>query len=256
MSDIRQTQIQEGLQTINTLEIAKGKIRGHSSISKFGENPDVDAIEDLIVQGGTYTFSSTADIDSLSSSDNSDTQNITIEGLDANFNVISQTKALTGQTPILLDTPLIRADRMFNANSTNFAGDVYIYINGATVVTGVPTIATEIRNKIVAGDNQTLMAIYTIPAGKTGYLFNYGVSLSKLTPATALTCSIRVRPFEGVFLVKDRGAAATTGATSYRREFKVPLKLLEKTDLKIVIDTVSAANTGVAGYFDIILVDN
>lgn len=238
------------------LEIAKGNIEGHSSISKFGENPDVDAAEDLIVQGGTYTFSSTANVDSLSSSVDTDTQDITIEGLADGFIPSIQTIALDGHTPVFLSPPLIRSDRMLNANGTNFDGDIYIYINGATVVAGVPQTATEIRNKIVAGDNQTLMGIYTVPAGKTGYLFSYGVSLSKLTPATALTCSIRIRPFEGVFLVKDRGAAATTGATNYRRDFTVPLPLPEKTDIKIVIDTVTAANTGVSGHFDIILVDN
>lgn len=244
------------LQSMNVLEIAKGNIPGHSAISKFGENPDVDAAEDLWSQGGTYTFSSTANIDSVSSSDNGDTQDITILGLNVNFEFVEQTITLTGQATKALDTDLIRVFRSFNANSSNFAGDVYIYINGATVAAGVPQTATDIRAFIAAGDNQTLMAIYTVPAGQTGYLFNYGTSLSKLSPATALTCSIRIRPFESVFLVKDRGAAATTGATNYKREFKVPLVLPEKTDIKIIIDTVSQANTGVSGSFDIILVDN
>jgi len=252
----RETELINKLQSINTLEIARDAINGYSGVNKFGENNDVDAEEDLIIQGGTLTFSATADIDTLTSSVDTDTQSITIEGLAAGFISNTQTVNLTGNTPKLLNPPLIRADRMFNANSNNFDGDIYICINGASITAGVPQTASEIRNKIEAGDNQTLMGVYTIPAGKTGYLENYHVSMAKLSPATAIVCSLRTREFGGVFRVKDRGATATTGATSYIRDFKTPLVLAEKTDVKIVIDSVTASNTAVAGGFDIILVDN
>lgn len=244
--------------TGNGLEIAKGNVSGHSGVNKFGENGDVDtgAAEDLWNQGGTKTFSATADIDSMSSSDNGDTQDVTIEGLAAGFIFTTQTIALTGQTTKALDIALIRVFRAFNADGTNFTGDIYIYINGATVVTGVPSTATDIRAKIDAADNQTLMAIYTIPAGKTGYLMEYHVSMAKLSPATAIVCSLRARELDGVFRVQDRGSTATTGATSYIRDFATPLVLVEKTDIKIVIDSVTANNTDASGGFDIILVDN
>lgn len=254
----RETELLNKLQSANTLEIARNNIKGYSGVNKFGENDDIDTgtAEDLIVQGGTLTFSTTADIDTLTSSDNADTQSITIEGLAAGFIPITQTVDLTGQTVKLLSTPLIRADRMFNSDNSNFAGDVYISINGASITAGVPQTASQIRNKIKAGDNQTLMGVFTIPAGKTGYLENYHVSMAKLSPATAIVCSIRTREFEGVFRVKDRGSTATTGATHYERDFKTPIELLEKTDIKIVIDSVTANNTAVSGGFDIILVNN
>lgn len=254
----RETELINKLQSINTLEIARNNIKNYSGVNKFGENADVDTgtPEDLWSQGETYTFSTTANIDTISSSNGGDTQDVTIEGLDVNFNLVVQTIALTGQTKKVIDTDLIRVFRAYNTNGTNFIGDIYIYITSATISAGVPTTASDIRAKIDAADNQTLMAIYTIPAGKTGYLMKYHVSLAKLSPATALTCSIRTRIFEEVFRVKDRGSAATTGATSYPRDFTIPLVLEEKTDVKIVIDTVTSNGTAVSGGFDIILVDN
>lgn len=256
----RVTEILELLKSANTLEIAKGNIVKplHAGVNKFGENHDVDTgtPEDLWSQGGTYVFSSTANIDTISSSDNGDTQDVIIEGLDVNFELVIQTITLTGQTKKVIDTDLIRVFRAFNASSTNFAGDIYIYINGATISAGVPTTVSDIRAKIDIGDNQTLMAVYTIPAGKTGYMMNWHINMSKLVPATALTCSVNIGEFGGVFRVQDRGAAGTEGATSYTRDFATPLILPEKTDIKITVDTVTANNTDVSGGFDIILVDN
>lgn len=247
------------ISTANGLEIAKGNISGHSSIEKFGTNADVDTAttpEDVWSQGGVKTFSATANIDGISSSDNGDTQDITVIGLADGYGEVTQTFALTGQTTKVIPIPLIRVYRALNANGTNFVGDIYIYINGATVVAGVATVQTEVRLKVDAGDNQSLTAIYTIPAGKTGYLNFYHVSMAKLTPATALVCALRIRPFGGVFLTKDIGAAATTGNNTYIREYKTPLKIDEKSDVKLVIDAVTSNDTAVAGAFDIVLVDN
>ena len=108
------------LKTIDSgsgLSIAKGDVDGYSFIHKFGAVPDFDTADAEVTvwdgadDGGIdemdYTYSATAAIDSLSSSDNGDTQDISVQGLDSNYDLVTQTITLTGQTRKALDTDLI-----------------------------------------------------------------------------------------------------------------------------------------------------
>jgi hypothetical protein len=67
-----------------------------SAIHKFGttgalaQNTETD-VWDYSATENTYTFSTTADIDSVSSSSASDTQLVTINGLDTNWLQVEQT---------------------------------------------------------------------------------------------------------------------------------------------------------------------
>ena len=164
------------------LEVAKGNILGHTMINKFGENPDIDTAtdpEDMWDAGGTYPFSTSADIDQLSSSDDGDTQEITIIGLDENWEEVTQTKTLTGQTPVTLDTPLIRVYRAWNNGTSDFAGDIYLTTNGAALTLGVPDVASAIRMQVRNGNNQSLMCVYTVPAGKTAFVLTAVAAFTK-----------------------------------------------------------------------------
>lgn len=240
-------------------QMAEGGMPGYSSIEKFGENPEITTAtdpEDVWDGGGIYTFSATANIDSISSSDNGDTQDIYITGLDTNWEEVNQTVTLTGQTVATLSTPLIRIYRMINVGSTDIAGIVYCYINGAIVVAGVPSLATDIRAIINNGNNQTLMCVYTVPAGKTGYFWAGYVSISRGGGVSAAAdFTWRARAFGGVFSVKSRIAAVTGGNSSWNYTYKIPLALPEKTDVLIRCEEVSAT-VGVSGGFTVLLKDN
>ena len=106
----------------NGLDIAKGNVTGHTYYHKFGLAPDFDTEDNAVdVWDGandglhnlmTHTYSTTADIDSLSSSNNGDTQTIVVEGLDTNWNYVTQTLTLTGNTRKALSTDLIRVFRV------------------------------------------------------------------------------------------------------------------------------------------------
>ena len=65
------------------MQASLGKIEGVSHINKFGMNPQITTAsdpEDVWDFEGTYTFSSSANIDSLSSSDAGDSQDVEVTG--------------------------------------------------------------------------------------------------------------------------------------------------------------------------------
>ncbi len=247
------------------LAIAKGDVAGTTFVHKFGNAPDIDTADlfvdiwdgvDAALGTGkiaNYTFSTTADIDSLSSSDNTDTQDIEVQGLDTNFDLVTQTITLTGQTRKALDTSLIRVFRMINRGSTDFAGDVYCYVNGS-ITLGVPDTAADVRAVVNNGNNQTLMAIYTVPNGKTGYMRTFYSSMSKRQAATSVI-HILARPDGEVFQLKHVTSIASTGTSHVQHFFEEPEVFAAKTDIIMRADT-SANDTGVGAGFDIVLVDD
>lgn len=241
----------------NGLAIAKGEVLGTSAISKFGENPSIDTAttpEDIWDYGGLYTFSSTNDIDSISSSDTNDTHEITVIGLDVNWNQITQTVILTGQTRKALDTPLLRVFRAYNSSATEALGDVYIYVNGP-ITLGVPNVATDVRAMIRVNHEQTMMMVYSIPAGKTGYWMGGYVSMSTTKSALAIF-SFKIRLIGGVFREQSTVSTSSTGSNSFIRTNFVPGIMPEKTDVLIRCNETSTNGVGVSAGMDFILVDN
>ena len=128
-----------------------------------GEVTVWDGANDGTLNQMVYQWSTTNAIDSISSSNSGDTQDVKIQGLDGDFNIIEQTVTLNGQNRVALSTPLIRVFRGKNNGLTAFAGSIYVYEN-TTISSGVPTDLTKVRLLIDDGNNQTLMALYTIPA--------------------------------------------------------------------------------------------
>lgn len=240
------------------IQVAAGNVPGYSAINKFGYNSDIDTgstPEDVWDYGGVYTFSTTADIDQLSSSDNGDTQLVTLIGLDANWDEVSQTKTLTGQTPVTLDTPLLRIYRMYNSGSSDFSGNIYVSTNGAALTAGVPDVATTVRAMVTNGNNQTLMCIYTIPAGHSAFFISGYVAYAK-SSSTGAILEWRARPNGGVFQIKSIISLLGQGSSTWSYHYGIPPMLPEKTDIKITCSDVEANNTGVSGGFDMILIDN
>lgn len=245
------------------LAIAKGEVAGTSFIHKFGEAPDFDITDGFVsvwdgaddagIGAFQYTYSETADIDSLVSSNNSDTQDISIDGLDVDFNKVSQTVTLTGQTKAALSTNLIRIYRMGNVGSVDVLGNISCYVDSA-ITAGVVDDSTKVRAIIRDGNNQTLMAVYTIPAGKTGYLREWYASLSKKKTAIS-TIRLYARIFGQVFQLKHTKDINTNGTSSLQHIYAEPEVFAEKTDLEMRADTSTDTN-GVSAGFDIVLVDN
>lgn len=239
-------------------EIAREKVSTASFIAKFGENPDIDvatAPEDIWDFGGEYTFSTTADIDTVSSSNAGDTQVLIIYGLDTNYNDTTQVITLDGQNEVTLGTNLIRVYRMINAGSVDFAGTVYCYVgNGST--DGVPDNDVDVRAIIINGNNQTLMAIYTVPAGKTGRYVHAQFGMVRALSTNYAEFETKARPFGSVFQVKAHVGTVNTGNSIADYRLGIAETIPEKTDLKMTCIDVSANGTAVFGLFDVYLEDN
>ena len=239
------------------LAVQQGRVPGYSVVDKFGENPDVDtgAPEDIWEYGGLYPYDpiNTAPIISIVSDNPLDTQVISIIGLDIDGNEVSQNITLTGTTRVILTTPLWRVYRMSNEgdDGDNINGTIYCYTG-----TGNTPAPAEIRAIIDNGNNQTLMALYTIPLGYVGYLFKGEFGGSRAVSSGSAQNAYYSRRVGKVFKIKKRVDVAFTGSSNYVdvRSFPDPIPAL--TDVKLRAESVTANRTGLFGAFDILLVEN
>lgn len=237
------------------LAVAMGQIPGARWIDKFGENPELDLgdAEDIWDGGGTYTYDadSTAPIVSLASDDDADNMDIRITGLDIDGYEVVQTVTLTGTTRVALPTPLWRVYRMENDGSTSITGTVFCYTGTGTV----PVIGdSTVRAVIVDGNNQTLMAIYTVPKGYVGYLLRGEVGMSRTTLGGVAQCAYYSRRYGKVFKIKKRVDISQSGTSVYTDKRSIPDVIPALTDIKLRVENASANDTGVIGTFDILLV--
>ena len=247
------------------LAIARGQVSGASCIDKFGKAPDFDtadgfvtiydgANDALLGSAMQYTYSATANIDRISSDNGGDNQDIEIQGLDSTFALLTQTVTLTNQTPATIPTALIRVFRMKNVGTTNNAGNIYCFVNSA-VTSGKPNTQTNIRASIQIGLNQTLMAVYTIPAGKTGYMDSFNVGIASAIKTSAHIVHLLARPTGQVFQIKHATAVNGAGTSHIQHRFPEPPSFAEKTDIELQVNTDANA-AAVSGGFAIRLFDN
>ena len=214
--------------------IAAGEILGTSHINKFGYQ-GTDATSGTIwdANGTTadYPYPAAGVITSSSTSGDDTGEGIEVQGLDADYNPLTITTTIGG-------TPTETFSRVFRVRMTtaNNVGVVTINVGG------------NLAAQILAGNGQTLMAVYTIPAGKTGYLIKFQGSMDKQN--VDVKFKLFARPSGEAFNLK--GQWGTQGGNAVTYDYPVPLKFEEKTDLKVNVDSGTAGHGAI---FDLILVD-
>jgi hypothetical protein len=241
------------------LQVARGQIAYHESEFKFGFNPDVDdALETVWSQGGLYSYLTSASVLKVSSSSTADTsagtgaRTVLIAGLDADCNEISETVTLNGQTEVNTTNSFYRVFRMtVKTAGTGAQNAGIIYAGTGTVTAGVPA---NVYGAIAIGDNQTLMALWTVPANYTAYLLQTDVTVATTQNNKYATITLVVRPEGEVFQVKDKFVKSES---SSHQQYDIPLRFEEKTDLEIrVIGDSLAADIAVSAAMDIIYIKN
>jgi len=242
------------------LQVAQGQISYHESIFKFGFNPDVDAsLETVWAQGGLYSYLSAASTLYISSSSTADdvagtgARTATVSGLDANYDEVSVTVDLDGQNGVQLGdaSNWIRVNRITvdtAGSGGQNAGVLYVGTEASPTV-GVPT------NKyatVAIGDNQTLMALWTVPRNFEAYLLQVDVTVATTQNNKYCTPSLVARPYGGVFQVKDK---FVTSESSHHQEYPIPVKFDEKTDIEIrAIGDSAGADIAISAGLDILYI--
>lgn len=222
----------------------------------FGRAPVVNNTRVDLWEGPTPTYVNPVaglqlSISSLSANDTAGGTGILklhIHYLDTNYAIQNEQVTLNG-----LGIVLTQATNIFRINGVHAilvgslgdaAGDISLTSGGVTYAI------------IKAGFNTCRQAIFTVPAGYTGYITNWTTSTAS-TGNHFAQCSLRATTHDGVlwpgaYLLQDEYATQNNGSSL---EFGVPIPIPATSDVKIssISDAVNAnvvAFGRIMGYFD------
>ena len=252
------------------LQVSRGKTRGARAVHKFGKNDGINSsIETVWAAGGLHyhpTTAGTVDIVSTSAEDTAAGDGLAVlvvEGLDADYNEVSETVNLTGLTPVTTTTEFLRVNRAYGTDLGS----------GATIATNpqfsnLGAISATHNNLSPPNDavlaippnvGQTQIALYTVPAGHTAHVYAFSASSGKETTGSGTnpvtTLRLLQRP-DGTgekawrimdeFILKD---------TVVQINYPFPICVPEKTDIEVRAFTTSDIDP-VSAMFDILLIED
>ena len=232
------------------IQVASGDVDGVSSIEKFGRGTIANNTLATLWDGTElYDYLNTATTVTVTSDELDDApagagaHDVEIQGLDADYNLVVETVNI-GDTSVAEFLRVFRVRvKHSGSHGTNW-GDITVAGGGKTlaVIDGGPNNGP--------GIGQTFMCVYTVPAGKTAYLTQWAVSSGKQNADTLAT--FVARSFDnGSWNTKD---VVEIQANNYIKDYKVPLKFDEKTDIEVRAFSDSGSST--ASTFNLILIDN
>jgi len=225
------------------LNIARGLVKGTKHVHKFGAVPAMSQsqygtvwdINDTLYPWSAFSVANSVVV---SANTNDNGKSITIVGLDSNYNELQETVTISSGTATTGNN-FIRVFRAFttngsaaNANNINFA------VNSQTVA------------RITAGKGQTLMAVYTIPAGYSGYL-THGVMTAQASADGTGEMFVRYGGQESFRVGHSFEVSGSGGQYDYT--FGVPLAIPEKSDIDVRVST-RTNNGRYTAAFDLILI--
>jgi hypothetical protein len=232
------------------LQVARNQIDGHSAVTIFGYNGDVDQTEESVwPDGGTVPHPTTAsvlDIVSTSVADDAEgtgARTVFIEGLDGNYNVVSETVTLDGTTDVA------------TINSYLYINQFYVATVGSGGVNAGEITAkldTTLYDLIAVGYNQRTTAHYCVPAGYTAYLTEGVITSGQATGSTAVTAFLKQHGSDGILRVV---AISTLNNGSVSYDFAYPIAITEKSCFGASA-VGTANNNSVSAFFNFVLIKN
>ena len=223
------------------LGVAKGQFADISHVHKFGAVPAMSQnqtgtvwdVNDTTYPWASFSSAGTLSIPAVNGSD--DGISLTIVGLDENYDPQSETVSVSSTTSTTTSNSFIRVFRAYTGS--NNVANINIQKGGTTVA------------RVSAGKAQTLMAIYTVPAGYTAYLLKGTATVQDGADATG---NMYIRYFgESSFRVGHSFEVSGAGG-QYVYDFGVAIKVPEKSDIDVRA-TVRSNNARVTAAFDLIL---
>lgn len=213
------------------LQVARGQITGHFPVNVFGYQASVSTAGPYAVweNVAAYNFPSSAQKMLVYSSSASDVNcRIVINGLDANWNQITEAVILTnGTTGVQTTNSFLRINSAIatDATYTNPVGTIVIGNVGKTAIYG----------QINIGVGRTQMSVYSVPAGHTFYLLRVDVFANEAGSGNNYAF-YRVSATDNVngttYLVLQSPFIA-----NYNARRVIPFPYTEKTDLQWQVQT-------------------
>ena len=236
-------------------QIALGKVTDVSSVYKFGRNSLVGGTEEIIWNGGDeYFYPSSALAMELLSDNANDTvagtgaRVVRVFGLDENWLPQFEDVNTNGTTPVSLVNTYRRVFRAFvvssgSPNSLTGAnlGDVTI-----RTVAGANNQAI-----ILTGEGQTLMAMYTVPAGYKALLWGVSATVGKRKHAYT---KLKFRSCNSVDCPFTTKATRNLYQNAFTQKYKIPIVIEEMTDIVFTGENVDSGNIEVSAAFQIELI--
>jgi len=255
-----------------TLDIARGNYPSITSVNKFGKNANCDNgtatdIWDLVSQpiwlaptaARIHAIVSSSDVDSADGGENeagNGAQTIRVYGLKTwDSAETSEVVTLDGTTAVNTQNSYVIIHRM-----------KILTTGGDAAATGIikATAASDatITAEIVIGANQTLMAVYGVPRGKTAYVTNYYFHMLKASLAATnavADCSVLVNEAPDVnpvlFLTKHTGSLSLLGTTGFQHHWNPYNGFAGPCIIKSQV-TTGTDDLEISSGFDIILADD
>ena len=215
---------------------------GKEHFQTFGHNADVGTTLETVYQGSDrYTYLSSAEQLSIVSDSANDTaagsgaRSVKITGLDANWDPLTETVDLNGTTPVNTTNSFLRVNTIEVATAgsgrTN-DGEILAQNNAED-----NTLAY-----IEPGEGESHNGLYSIPAGKTGYVVQWhGFEQSNQESEIYLAITL-----EGEVTKLRRGALLASD--QFHMSLQLPLVLPPKTDIELLARTVSGGGDVMAGF--------
>lgn len=227
----------------------------------FGRSNDIDNVRCDLWEGPTctYVFPAAAQQMAVVSSSADDAaagtgaRSVEIHYLDANYAPHQITVTLNGTTPVLtVPTNILRINR-FHVYSAGSGGTAAGNIS-VTNVAGTVTYAA-----LTAGRNVARQAIYTVPAGVSGYISHWQASSGAVSGNHFTVISIHATMNEGTLLPGIFNIVDEVGTlnNSIAVTLPIPVRIPATTDVKMsAISDASSANVvaigAIMGWFETI----
>lgn len=235
------------------LQVSRGQITGHTRFCPFGFNAAVGTSpETMWTAGATYTYPSTATVLTVVSSSTDDdgspvgtgARTVTIIGLDANYDEVSETVTMNGTTNVTTTQTFLRVNEAIVAT----AGSTGSNVGAITIANTTPVTLAE----IVATAGISQQCVYTVPNGKSAYITRYMVSSYNST-STGSAAQIWFKPYGGANLLATTVRIPGTGAFTCEADYPFPVPA--KTDVEMRGVTYSGS-ANMSGQLQMVVIQN
>ncbi len=164
-------------------QVAKGTVPGHTYFHKFGKG-NVGTTMVPVASSLKYPTPTTATTLEVVSTDADDTsagagaRTVTIQGLDGNWDLITQTVAMNGLTPVPFPTDMMRVFRWWVATSGVYATSALGSHQGTITIQTSPGAVLWFNGTVDPyPKGQSEIAGYSVPDGFTAYIFLHNIAV-------------------------------------------------------------------------------